>query len=407
MISLKNLFWAGAAITFLSGTLCPAATVKGGKESSGAALKNPSLKDRVLASLSSARHYLLSKQSEEGFWGSREYPALTGLALAALSGDPSSREREKGADDSELVRKGYAFLLSNQKQDGGIYAKGLANYNTSVSLLALVAANREEYAPAILKARRFLIEQQNRTSPSSPYYGGFGYGGEGSPETADLSNTVLALQALNDSRKLAEDGKYGTQPDLDWDAAIRFVSRCQDLPGSNDQSWAKGEGDNRGGFAYRPNETKAEEGRILTPKELEERKTALRAYGSMSYAGLQSLIYARLEKDDPRVKAVLDWLGRNYTLSENPGMGQQGLYYYYQAMTKALVASGNDRLPLAGGEKIDWTPALVEKILSLQEKNGSWVNANNRWWEADPVLVTSYMMLALEQLYPRLAGGGR
>ena len=70
----------------------------------------------------------------------------------------------------------------------------------------------------------------------------------------------------------------------------------------------------------------------------DDEKIPLRSHGSISYAGLKSYIYADLKQDDPRVKAVIDWLGRHYTLDENPGMGKQGLYYYLHLMTKALTS---------------------------------------------------------------------
>ena len=137
-----------------------------------------------------------------------------------------------------------------------------------------------------------------------------------------------------------------------------------------------------------------------TPKEEGKAKKApLRTYGSMSYAGLQSLIYAQVKKDDPRIKAVMEWLSRNFTLAENPGMDEQGLYYYYQTMSKALSAAGVDELTLADGSKVDWRDELAKTLINKQKSDGSWVNTNNRWWEADPVLVTSYTVLALEQLY--------
>lgn len=77
----------------------------------------------------------------------------------------------------------------------------------------------------------------------------------------------------------------------------------------------------------------------------------MRSYGSMSYAGLLSYIYADLKPTDPRVTAVLDWLRDNYTLDENPGLGAQGLYYYYELMTKALTACHVDTLELKNGKK--------------------------------------------------------
>jgi squalene-hopene/tetraprenyl-beta-curcumene cyclase len=48
-----------------------------------------------------------------------------------------------------------------------------------------------------------------------------------------------------------------------------------------------------------------------------------------------------------------------------------------------------------------WRPELVKKLLSLQKidpktGHGYWVNANGRFWESDPVLVTAYSVIALQ-----------
>ena len=119
----------------------------------------------------------------------------------------------------------------------------------------------------------------------------------------------------------------------------------------------------------------------------------------MSYAGLLSYIYADLKKDDPRVLAVYDWLKENYTLEENPGMGQQGLYYYYHTMAKALSACDVNVLRLTHEKTIDWRKELSLKLINLQKNDGYWVNETGRWWEADPVLVTAYAMISLDIIY--------
>ena len=73
--------------------------------------------------------------------------------------------------------------------------------------------------------------------------------------------------------------------------------------------------------------------------------------------------------------------------------------YSYHAMTKSLVASGIDQLERPDGTKVDWRKELGRLLLSNQSKDGSWVNENSRWWENDDILVTSYVVLTLEQLY--------
>jgi squalene-hopene/tetraprenyl-beta-curcumene cyclase len=151
-----------------------------------------------------------------------------------------------------------------------------------------------------------------------------------------------------------------------------------------------------GGFIYGPTETRG-------PKVEANGRTAMRSYGSISYAGLMSFIYAGLSADDPRVKAAITWLSENYTLDENPGMGAQGQYYYYHTMAKSLRAAELTQLETKEGKKIDWCDALSTKLLNLQQGDGSWVNNGAaRWMENDPVLVTEYSLMALGHVYRSL-----
>jgi squalene-hopene/tetraprenyl-beta-curcumene cyclase len=115
----------------------------------------------------------------------------------------------------------------------------------------------------------------------------------------------------------------------------------------------------------------------------------------MSYAGLLSLVHAKVDAEDERVQAALRWLERHYSLDENPGQGQQGLYYYYLVMAKALDAAGLEALKTIDGGTVDWREALSAKLLSLQKPDGSWSSENGRWMEKDPVLVTTYVVLTL------------
>src|SRR5439155_6653523 len=190
---------------------------------------------------------------------------------------------------------------------------------------------------------------------------------------SDISNTLQALGALSLSKYLVKKDSPTPDPDLNWEAAIHFLQNCQNLPSYNKESWVSDDPKDKGGFVYYPGQSMAG---AVTNKSTG--KVALRSYGSISYAGLLSYIYAQLDRDDPRVKAVFEWLQKNYTLEENPGMGPQGLFYYFHTMSKALTVYGVDELKLANGKPVDWRKEVAMRILNLQQRDGSWANENAR-----------------------------
>jgi squalene-hopene/tetraprenyl-beta-curcumene cyclase len=353
-----------------------------------------SFRHEVRHALERGLDWLKSRQDPEGWWSTSDHPAMTGLALLAFQGHP---DRPYQKDPPPWMQKAYAYLLSTQHPDGGLHRDKLLNYNTALSMMALLAANQPDYEPVVLKARRFLVSQQADFGEpgklDNPFDGGIGYGSDS--EHSDLSNTLQALEALYYSRQLAADRSPAGEKDLNWQAAIHFIQNCQNLSSYNKAAWVSDDPTNRGGFVYYPGESKAgQETNAATGR------VALRSYGSISYAGLLSYIYAQLDRDDPRVRAVFEWLKRNYTLEENPGMGPQGLFYYYHTMAKALTVYGIDQLQLADGQKVNWRRELAQRLINLQKPDGSWINdAHGRWWERDPVLVTAYTVLALEMIH--------
>jgi squalene-hopene/tetraprenyl-beta-curcumene cyclase len=118
----------------------------------------------------------------------------------------------------------------------------------------------------------------------------------------------------------------------------------------------------------------------------------------MTYAGFKSLIYAGLDENDPRVRAAYDWIRRHWTFDENPGLGQQGLYYYWLAMARALRAGQQPVITDAEGAPHHWRRELAEAILQRQRTDGSWRNGEDRWLEGEQELATVYALLALEEL---------
>jgi squalene-hopene/tetraprenyl-beta-curcumene cyclase len=334
--------------------------------------------------------WLAQQQEADGSW--RHHPAITALAVTSLI---------RAKAQPEAVERGLKFILSNVKTNGAIYGGGEAdkypNYSTAICSMALLAAGRPEYRPAILNARQFLLASQfdetRGVASTNASYGGIGYGKR---ERPDLSNMQWALEAIHLTESMDTDKKRTW--DLHWQKAIQFLQRCQNLPAYNDQPWAKNATDqDLGGFIYMPGPPPVS----FADDEVKDEKSPLRSYSSMSYAGLKSYLYAELKKDDPRVIAAMGWLRKNYSVDENPGLGAQGLFYYYLTFTKALTAYGDDTFTDAAGKRHDWRHELMSKLVSLQKFEGFWQNENNRWWENDPVLVTSYSLLMLEILQAR------
>lgn len=361
--------------------------------------RHESLKQELRLGVERGLNFLRSKQNAEtGQWGDSEPVAITALGIISFMLDPN---RKAGDPVPAEVEKATKFLLSNVKPDGGIYTKARGNYNTALALTALMLNPKPENEEVMLKARRYLVTRQldldDKGKQDNPLDGGIGYGDDKGMH-ADMSNMVFALEAIHYSEALLADkgDAVKNEPKLNYAAAIDFIQRCQNRPESNKSSWVSKAPDDAGGFIYNPVETRG------AKVENADGSISLRSYGSISYAGLLSFIYAGLEKDDPRVKAVIEWLQNHYTLDENPGLGASGLYYYFHTMSKALSTADIDFIKTKDGKVIDWRADLTSKLLSLQKGDGSWANAEGRWMESDPVLVTSYILMALGRVHQTL-----
>jgi squalene-hopene/tetraprenyl-beta-curcumene cyclase len=160
-----------------------------------------------------------------------------------------------------------------------------------------------------------------------------------------------------------------------------FVSRSQNRSESNDQGWAA----NDGGFTYMPG---------FSPHG------GTGSYGGMTSAGLLSLLFAGLDKNDPRVQSAWQWIKENYTLEDNPGAkDRSGLFYYYNAFAKSMYAMGQDEITDTTGAKHNWREELARKLISLQGEDGSWRNPwSARWWEGEQALVTAWSVIALNTI---------
>lgn len=342
--------------------------------------------------------FLKSTQNEDGSWTPQPGPAITAMAVTVLI------DSGLVPTDDPQVEKALTYILSHVQDDGGIHAGILGNYNTAICLGALdLFRDRPGMETVIKNAQDYLRgiqwdgqtdSQGNAVDESHPFYGGAGYGKHGRP---DMSNTQIMLQGLYDSGLDCKDPAFTR--------AIVFISRCQGIK-SNDLFGELIEND--GGFIYATSINKDHVGvpeSKANPELMDEAKagqpvSGLRAYGSMTYAGFKSYLYAQLDRDDPRVAAALIWIGNNYTLDRNPGLPEatrlQGLYYYYMTFARALDAYGQTTIKTADGEHQDWANDLVDALVSRQHDDGSWTNDADRWMEGDSSLVTCYSLIALQ-----------
>ena len=368
-----------------------------GDAAATAAPVSASVANEARAALNRGLDWLVAKQAADGSWSNPDFPALTALPLWALA--------QSGRSETAAIQRAVAHILTAVQPDGSICVTpreqrkggGLCNYNTAVAMVALNAVGDPDLVPVIQKARQVIAGSQHLGDDM--YAGGMGYDPETGRPYADLSNSYLAYEAMRLTENVEDIRKAGEQrADLDWEAAQKFIQRVQNLPGPNDQPWASDDPAEKGGFAYKPDSSMA--GSVTNA----DGTLRLRSYGSMTYAGLLSFIYAKVDRNDERVKSAFEWTTKHWSLDENPGMGQQGLFYFYNVMAKALAAHGEEYIVREDGTRVPWREALIRKIIGLQkvepDGTGYWVNSEGRWWEADPVLVTSYCLLALEVALP-------
>jgi hypothetical protein len=337
--------------------------------------------DDVKAVVDKALGFYKTAQKDNGSFGdARAEPGLTALIAAALvkNGVPA---------DNDVVTKGLKFLESKVQKNGGVYDQPfLATYMTSLAVMTFKEANTDgKYDKTIETAVKYLktLQFADGLKEDDAHFGGAGYGdpAKGRP---DLSNTHFMVEALLAAGVSKDDPAIKR--------ALVYASRCQNLASEefNKLAYAKkASADDKGGFVYNPDDVNNKK----SPKVTAE--GGLRSEGGMTYAGLKSFLYAGVGKDDARVKAAITWVRAHYSVTENPGQKDSGLYYYYHTFAKAMDALGEDPFTDAKGAKHDWRQELFDELKKKQKDNGSWVNSNGAFLESLPELATAFAVLAI------------
>ncbi len=349
------------------------------------------LQNEINSAIDRALDWLAARQREDGTWSNRQFPALTALPTWTFI-------RSDYPERDPIIAAAVQSLLDTVQPDGGIYREvigrrggGLSNYNTAIAMTVLHALGDPDLAPVILNARTFV--SQGQLTGDDMYHGGFGYDVRSQQPYADLMNTLQVLEAMRYTADIEEERPAEeARPQVDWEAAAAFVSRLQNPPEAGPE--------NAGGFTYNPAESKAGQ------EQQEDGTVIFRSYGSMTYSGLLALLYAGVDRNDPRVRSAFEWASRHWNLEENPGMGAQGYFFFLNVLTRSLNAYGVEWIPKEQEQLLNWRREAALRLVRIQRidpetGHGYWTNDDGRFWENDPVLVTAYSILALQTIAVR------
>lgn len=344
---------------------------------------------RAEAALTRGAERLLALQNDDDSWGNPPMIGITALCVIALHDAPGIDAGKRDA----AIDAGIGFLLDDLDEDGttetlfGLRSQPAfwektpryATYSIAVTLLAMATVDKPEHIPLIKRGRAYLRTLQ-RVNPNSKHHGGFGYGGGG--RSANLSITAWSAEAMYHTAYVegdvqGADPTVTAQNEAMWASIETFLEATQKNPGAGQDAAADSDA---GGLGYKPSKNPS---KVVVS-------------GAMSYSGYKTMLYAKLSPDDVRVRAVRKYIAANYDLSEDPGRGRAGYYYYLHAMAKALNAAGVDGLKLTDGRLVKWREEVIAVLVGLQAEDGGWHNEHGKYMESIPELVTAYAMMTLK-----------
>ena len=116
-------------------------------------------------------------------------------------------------------------------------------------------------------------------------------------------------------------------------------------------------------------------------------------YGSMTAGGTGSVaIYDYILGEDWRkdrsVLRGLDWMARNFTVTDNPGRPDRKFYYYLYSLERMGMLYGTETVG-----RHDWYPEGVDFLLTAQGPDGSWAAKT----QVNPLRDTCFAILFLRR----------
>jgi hypothetical protein len=283
--------------------------------------------EQVRQAIDAGVNKLLDAQADDGTWTEvhTNMPGgVTALCTLALLTSGVSIDDPKIQRALTLLRKLHPHMT----------------YTNSLQTLVMCAAEPKKDLLHIQENVRWLESQQLRDGPKR---GAWGYGNK--QGSGDNSNTQFALLALHEARRV------GIQVnDQTWKLAQAYWLRTQNFDGS----WGYMEGQPGTGSMTCAGITAL----LITMDEL-MRGDAEIVNGQIRCCGAQ--------QDNDALERALDWMGRHFQASSNPGMGQNWLLYYLYGVER--VGRLTNRRYLGAH---DWYREGAEKLVAMQDHNIGW-----------------------------------
>ncbi|MFP4053909.1 MAG: DUF4159 domain-containing protein [Phycisphaerae bacterium] len=301
-------------------------------------------------------------------------------APALLRADPAMTRPQR---TERAIAQAADFLLKTIDANGMCrheFPQGNSRYGGRTALVAWTAAlagvspQRNE---ALLRAKRWLAEAElEGTYPVATRVMAMAETKRRDREVTKLMQRDLrwlwgAMGKSGQYTYTPLDGEEGDRYDnsnaqmalMAVDAAARAGLEVPNAYWKQARSWWLAQQQPDGGWAYRQ------------PKNL----LRVRSYGSMTAAGLASLmacnawlddenvVRCRETKVDEPIDSAMKWLTKNYTLRRNPGKGVEWYYYWLFSLQRVGMATGHKRIGTH-----DWYTEGSEELLSRQRSDGSW-----------------------------------
>lgn len=341
-----------------------------------------SLRLEMEAAIAHGASFLSESQTPRGSWG--DNPCVTAMAVMAYTNasrsnhkvfshfmiepddappssdgnSPAEKQRtrpQNSVKPKALIQNALDYLVSCLQQDGSITNERTAQYNvlsTAICLQALAAhPEKGTYTIAMRESLAYLIRNQSAD-------GGFPPNREGN---SNLGTTLYVMEALylcalNTSIEEVDIAAALTQ-------AGTYISR--QITRENPEC----------------------------PSSLPGMPSGPT---SQTVSIARGLIYAGAGPGSEDLRKALTQLDHQFSVTENPGLGQRGYYTYLLSALKTFRICEQVGIDLSVYPRLkNWRNESARELMKRQNGFGRWRKGQSDWWENNPEIVTANVMFSI------------